>query len=188
MKGRDAILRDLATLERWENANLMKFNKEKCKGLHLGHGNPRHAYRLGREGVESSPVEKNLGMMADEKSEMSQQCVLAAQKAYCILGCIQRNAASRLKEVILPLYSAVRLLLECCIQLCCPTIRRTLNCGSKSRRESWSWEEDWSTSLTKTGRGSCGCWAWRREGCVETSQPVSEEAYREAREGLCQKL
>lgn len=104
----------------------MKFNKKKCKGLHLGHGNPRHTYRLGREGVESSPVEKNLGMMADEKSEMSQQCVLAAQKAYCILGCIQRNAASRLKEVILPLCSAVRLLLECCIQLCCPHHKKNM--------------------------------------------------------------
>jgi len=37
---------------------------------------------------------------------MTQQCVLTAQKAYHILGCI-RSMASRAREVILPLYSAL---------------------------------------------------------------------------------
>ncbi|KAF4795424.1 hypothetical protein TURU_093425 [Turdus rufiventris] len=43
--------------------------------------------------------------MVDEKSEMSQQCGLSDQEAIYILDCIQRNVASRLKEVILPLRS-----------------------------------------------------------------------------------
>jgi len=83
-----------------------------------GRGNPKHKYRLGGEWLESSSEEKDLGILVDEKLNMSRQCALAAQKANHILGCMKRSMASRSREGILPLYSALlRPHLEYCVQL-----------------------------------------------------------------------
>ena len=55
--------------------------------------------------MEHSPAKKDLEVPEDAKLAMRQQCALTAQKANCILDCIQRNVASRMREVILPLCS-----------------------------------------------------------------------------------
>lgn len=67
------VARDVDRLERCACVGLKSFNKAKCKVLHLGQGNPRYIQRLGGEVIGSGTEEKNLGMLVDDKLNMSQQ-------------------------------------------------------------------------------------------------------------------
>jgi len=66
---------------------------------------------------------------------MSRQCALAAQKANRTLGCSKSSMASRAREGILPLYSALlRPHLESCIQLWSPQDRKDMDMLERRQR------------------------------------------------------
>ncbi|KAJ7396773.1 hypothetical protein BTVI_140870 [Pitangus sulphuratus] len=58
-----------------------------------------HQYSLGTNLLESSSVEKDLGVLVEDKLSMSQQCIFVVKKANSILVCIRKIIASRTREV-----------------------------------------------------------------------------------------
>ncbi|KAJ7410191.1 hypothetical protein BTVI_54089 [Pitangus sulphuratus] len=140
-EGRDAIHR---YLERWAHMNLIKFNKAKCKI------SPKQKYRLSGEWIENSPEENDLGMLVNEKFSMTCQCVLAAKKANHILGCIKSSVTFMLREMILPLYSAlVRPHLDHCIQIWDPRHKKDMGLLEQVQRGPQR-SECWSTCPLQT--------------------------------------
>ena len=97
LEGREAIQRDLDRLVKQAHENLMRFNKAKCSVLHLGQGNPRYLYKLEEDLLESSPVQKDLAVLVDEKLDMSQP-----RRPTVFWAALKKGVASREREVIVP--------------------------------------------------------------------------------------
>lgn len=93
-----------------------------------------YLYKLG-EVLESSPSEKDSGVLVDEKLIASQWSTPAVQKASGIWDPIRRRVASKSRKVIVPVCSAlVRPRLEYCIQVWCPQHKKGVELSERLQR------------------------------------------------------
>ena len=89
LEDRLRIQTDLDRLaRRGANINLMTFNIEKFKVLHLRRKNPHHTYGFGSASLTSTTSKRDLGVLIVYKMNMSYQCDAAASKANKTLACI----------------------------------------------------------------------------------------------------
>ena len=102
-EGQDVIQRNLDRLEQWAQVSLFEIQQIQIQDLVPGvEATLNTSASWGMKELSTALPKKYVGVLMDGKLNVSQQCDLAAPKANCILGCIKRSVASRLRQVICP--------------------------------------------------------------------------------------
>ena len=90
---------EIKKLEKWAKEELMEFNVEKCKILHVGGRNRKFDYKLEGEILGVVEEEKDLGVTVANTLKPSKQCSKAAKKVNQVLGQVARAFHYRTKSV-----------------------------------------------------------------------------------------
>ena len=75
--------------------------------LHIGSNQHYRVYRLGSDCITSSSVEKDLGILVDNKLKFHEQCSAVVAKANKLLGMIRQSLDYTNAEMILRLYKSL---------------------------------------------------------------------------------
>ena len=119
----------------------------KGRVLHLGWG--RYVYGWGE--LIQSNCREVARVLVDVKLDRSLQCILAVQKANCILGCIKREEAHRMRKVIVLLlcpHEAPSGVLHPGLG---PQHNRTMQLLEQTQKRDMKMIKRWNTSPVKKG-------------------------------------
>ena len=101
-----SLQNDINNLVHWSDKWLLKFNKSKCKHVHLGHATSKK-YKMGENEINLVTEEKNLGILIDDKLKFQQHINQQKNKANQRLGMIKRSFSYMDKEMFLTLFKSI---------------------------------------------------------------------------------
>ena len=94
----------LNRLVTWADTWGMEFNVTKCKVMHVGRNNPRSEYTMSGIKLNTTEVERDIGVMVHRSLRPSTQCAEASRRANVVLGQISRAFHFRDKSTFVKLY------------------------------------------------------------------------------------
>ena len=116
----------------------MKFNVDKCHVLHLGRNNKRRPYVMHGKQLETSEMEKDIGVLASDSLKPGMRCEKAARTAQGVLTQVLRALSYR-DRTVLPkiLVQYVRPHLEFAVQAWAPWQRGDIELLENACRRGW---------------------------------------------------
>ena len=94
----------LDNLCEWADKWGMEFNIKKCKIMHLGHNNPGHIFTMKNQQLETTEIERDIGVNVSNSLKPSLQCAQAAKTAQSVLSQISRAFHYRDRHTFKKLY------------------------------------------------------------------------------------
>ena len=95
-------------------------------------------------------MEKDLGVVINKNEKYSEQCLMAAKKAICVLGMIKRNIKCKNAAIIMRLYkSLVRPRLKYCVQAWSPYHKKDIGVLKKVHKRATKIGYGYGLSLLK---------------------------------------
>ena len=98
-------------LFQWTQTWLLKFNKEKCKILHLGKNNEKNKYSIGQNNeritLDETDLEKDLGIFIDPNLDFKKHIKNTVKKASFSSYKILKNFSFKSASVLIPLFKTL---------------------------------------------------------------------------------
>ena len=101
------LQKDLDIAWEWSTRWQLKFNINKCKVMHFGSKNQNSTYFINQKPLEAVEVERDLGVMVDNKLTFSSHISQAVLKANRLLGLISRSFQYMDKVLLKKLYTVI---------------------------------------------------------------------------------